>query len=115
MHDGNAHVWGKKVDEQKKPQYKNGRHPSIKDGLRHTKGAKTNGTRIANGYECVQFERKYRIGTDQPTQPAAVQRSRATVPHNSSDAMKGGNATPHKNGLAINPVPDQTKPMKKVS
>ena len=28
--------------------------------------------------------------------------------------MKGGNATPHKNGLAINPVPDQTKPMKKV-
>jgi hypothetical protein len=56
----------KKKDEPKGPQYKKGRHPSIKYGLGHTKGAKTNGRKIVNGYECVQFERKDRIGTDQP-------------------------------------------------
>ena len=57
-----------------------------------------------NGYECVQFERKDRIGIDQPT---AMLRS-------SSAAMKGGSAVPRKNGKAINYVPNQTKPMKKV-
>ena len=36
----------KKVDESKGPQFKQGRHPSIKHGLGHTKGAKTNGRRI---------------------------------------------------------------------
>ena len=51
----------KKVDESKGPQFKQGRHPSIKYGLSHTKGAKTNGRRIANGYECVQFEGKGRL------------------------------------------------------
>jgi hypothetical protein len=60
---GKAHNSGKKVDEPKKPQYKNGRHPSIKDGLRHTKGAKTNGRKIVNDFECMQFERKQQIGT----------------------------------------------------
>ena len=43
----------KKVDESKGPQFKQGRHPLIKQGLSHTKGAKTNGRRIVNGYECV--------------------------------------------------------------
>ena len=43
----------KKVDESKGPQFKQGRHPSIKYGLDHIKGAKTNGRRIVNGYECV--------------------------------------------------------------
>ena len=43
----------KKNDESKGPQFKQGRHPSIKHGLGHTKGAKTNGRRIVNGYECV--------------------------------------------------------------
>ena len=56
----------KKNDESKGPQFKQERHPSIKHGLRHTKGAKTNGRRIVNGFECVQFERKGKIGTDQP-------------------------------------------------
>ena len=70
----------KKVDESKGPQFKQGRHPSIKRGLGHTKGAKTNGRRIVNGYECVQFERKGKISTDQPTQTVAVQRPRAAVP-----------------------------------
>ena len=45
-----AQINGKK-EEQKGPQYKQGRHPSIKHGLGHTKGAKTNGRRIAN--DCV--------------------------------------------------------------
>ena len=56
----------KKNDESKGPQFKQGRHPSIKYGLGHTKGAKTNERRIVNGYECVQFERKGKIGIDQP-------------------------------------------------
>ena len=53
-------------------QFKQGRHPSIKHGLGHTTGAKTNGRKIINGYECVRFERKERVGIDQPTQIAAV-------------------------------------------
>ena len=51
----------KKNDESKGPQFKQGRHPSIKHGLGHTKGAKTNGRRIVNGYECVQFESKEKL------------------------------------------------------
>ena len=47
-----AQINGKKV-EQKGPQYKQGRHPSIKHGLGHTKGAKSNGRKIVNGYEYV--------------------------------------------------------------
>ena len=62
--DGKAQASGKKVDEPKRPQYKNGRHPSVKHGLSHTKESKTNGRRIVNGYECVQFERKGRIGVE---------------------------------------------------
>jgi hypothetical protein len=53
-----------KDDQPEKPQYKNGRHPHIKDGLRHTKGAKTNGRKVINGYECVQFMSKGKIGID---------------------------------------------------
>jgi hypothetical protein len=52
----------KKVDAFKKPQYKNGRHPSIKDGLGHTKGGKTNGIKVVNGFKFVQFEKKEQIG-----------------------------------------------------
>ena len=55
--EGKQQISGKE-DQPKKPQYKNGRHPHIKDGLGDTKGAKTNGRKIVNGYECVQFERK---------------------------------------------------------
>ena len=47
-----AQINGKK-EEQKGPQYKQGRHPLIKYGLGHTKGAKTNERSIVNGYECV--------------------------------------------------------------
>ena len=80
MHGWQSQSSGKKVVEPKEPQYKKGRHPSIKHGLSHTKESKTNGRRIVNGYECVQFERKGKLGTNQHAQTAAVQRPRAAVP-----------------------------------
>ena len=43
----------KKNDESKGPQFKQGRHPSIKHGLGHKKGAKTNGRMIVNGFESM--------------------------------------------------------------
>jgi hypothetical protein len=52
----------------------------MKHGLRHTVGAKTNGRKIINDYECVKFERKGKIGTNQPAQRVAVLHPRATVP-----------------------------------
>jgi hypothetical protein len=64
---GKAQVSDKKANDSKVPQFKQGRHPSIKHGLGHTSGAKTNGRKIINGYECVRFERKGKIGTDRPT------------------------------------------------
>jgi hypothetical protein len=63
---GKAQVSHKEVDEAKRPKFKEGRHPSIKHGLGHIAGAKSNGRKIINGYECVQFERKGKIGTDRP-------------------------------------------------
>ena len=51
--DGKAQINDKKKDEPNGPQYKKGRHPSIKHGLGHTTGAKTNGRKIVNGFECV--------------------------------------------------------------
>jgi hypothetical protein len=51
--NGKAQACDKKVDELKGPQFKQGRHPSIKHGFGHTKGAKTNGRKIVNGYDCV--------------------------------------------------------------
>ena len=67
-----------------------------------------------NGYECVQFESKEKIDTDQPAQTVAVQHPRAVVPHGGSAVVKGDSAAPRKNGKATHSVPDQTKPMKKV-
>ena len=63
---GKAQVSDKKANDSKVPQFKQGRHPSIKHGFGHTTGAKTNGRKIINGYECVKFERKERVGIDQP-------------------------------------------------
>jgi hypothetical protein len=99
--NGKAQASDKKVNEPKGPQFKQGRHPTIKHGLRHTKGAKTNGRKIINGYECMQFERKDRIGIEQPAQIAVV-------PHS-------GSAAPRRNGKATNSVPNQTKSKKNVS
>ena len=69
---GKAQESDKKANNPKVPQFKQGTHPSIKHGLGHTAGAKTNRRKIINGYECVKFERKERVGIDQPTQAAAV-------------------------------------------
>jgi hypothetical protein len=77
---GKAQLSDKKPNDLKVPKFKQGRHPSIKHGLGHTAGAKTNGRKIINGYECVKFERKGKIGTDQPTQTAVVPHHRAAVP-----------------------------------
>jgi hypothetical protein len=74
----------------------------IIDGLRHTKGAKTNGTKLVNGFDCMQSERKEQIGIVQPAQTAAV-------PH-----PKGSSAALHKNGKATNLTPDQTNPIRKM-
>ena len=54
----------RRMMNQKGHNTRKGRHPSIKHSLGHTTGAKTNGRRIVNGYECVQFERKGRIGVE---------------------------------------------------
>jgi hypothetical protein len=55
-----------KEDQPKRPLYKDGRHPHIKERLGHTKGGKTNGRKVINGYECVQFMSNGRVGTDRP-------------------------------------------------
>ena len=105
---GKAQVSDKKTNDSKVPQFRQGRHPSIKHGLGHTARAKTNGRKIINGYECVKFEMKERVGTNQPAQTASV-------PHRGSAVVKAGCAAPRKNGKATNSSPDQTKPKKKVS
>jgi hypothetical protein len=77
---GKAQVSHKKVDEPKRPQFMEVRNPSIKYGLGHTTGAKTNGRKIINGYECVKFERKGKIGTNRSAQTSIVPHPRVTVP-----------------------------------
>jgi hypothetical protein len=80
-----------KENQPKIPQFKNERKPHIKDGLGHTKGAKTNGRNMANGYECVQFISRGKIGTERSAQKVAQQ------PQTIGPA-KGGNATPIEKG-----------------
>ena len=50
---GKAQSNDNKKDESNGSQFKQGRNPSIKHGLGHPKGAKTNGRRIVNGYKYV--------------------------------------------------------------
>jgi hypothetical protein len=69
---GKSQASDKKANDSKVPQFKQERHPSIKHGLGHTTGAKTNRRKIINGYECVRFERKGKISTDHPAQIATV-------------------------------------------
>jgi hypothetical protein len=84
-----------KENQPKKPQYKDGRHPHIKAGLGHTKGGKTNRRKVINGYECVQFMSKGRIGTDQPAQKVAQKQPRAAQPPKDGSAtVKDGSAAP---------------------
>jgi hypothetical protein len=60
-----------KGEKPTKPQYKDGRNSRIKDGLGHTHGGKTNGRKVINGYECVQFVSKGQEGIDRSTQKVA--------------------------------------------
>jgi hypothetical protein len=69
-----------KEDQPKRPLYKDGRHPHIKDGFGHIKGGKTNGRKMINGYECVQFMSNGRVGTDRPAQIATHKQPQAAQP-----------------------------------
>jgi hypothetical protein len=96
--NSNKQVSGKE-DQPKKLQYKNGRHPHIKDGLGHTKGGKTNERKVINGYKCVQFMSKARVGTDQPAQMVTQKQPRAAQPpKDGSTVVKGGSAAPIEKG-----------------
>jgi len=113
--DSNKTASGK-VDQPKRPQYKDGRHPHIKDGLGHTKGGKTNGRKVVNGYECVQFMSKGKIGTDRPAQKVAHKQPRAAQPpQGGSAAVKGGSAAPHRKGKATYAPAAHDQPKKWVS
>ena len=103
-----------KENQPRKPSYKDGRHPHIKDGLGHMKGGKYNGRKIVNGYECVKFISKGKVGTEQPAQKVARKSPRAAQPAKAgSAAVKGGNAAPHRKGKATNFISEQIKPNKK--
>jgi hypothetical protein len=69
-----------KENPSKKAQYKDGRHPYIKDGLGLKKGAKTNGKKVINGYECVKFTSKGKMGTEQPAQKVTPWLPRGALP-----------------------------------
>jgi hypothetical protein len=69
-----------KENQPKRPQYKDGRPPHIKDGLGYTKGAKSNRRKVINGYKCVQFMSKGKIGTDKPAQLVTQGLPRAAQP-----------------------------------
>jgi hypothetical protein len=66
-----------KDDQSKRPKYKDGRLPHIKNGLGHKKGNKTTGRKVINGFECVQFISKGKIGTDRPAQSVTQKPTRA--------------------------------------
>jgi hypothetical protein len=66
-----------KETQPKRPQYKDGRLPHIKDGLGHIHGNKTNGRKLINGVECVQFMSKGKIGTERSAQSVAQKPTRA--------------------------------------
>ena len=99
----------KKKDEQKGPQYKQGRHPSIKHGLSHTKRSQDKWKEDSEWlWVCAVWEEGqnwYRS--------ACIDRNSAAFPSNSA-IVKGDSAAPLKNGKATNYVLDQTKPKKKV-
>jgi hypothetical protein len=72
---------------------------NIKDGLGHKKGAKTNGRKVFNGYECIKFTSKGKIGTKQPTKKVPEKQPQATLPAKSGSVdVKGGSVAPHRKG-----------------
>jgi hypothetical protein len=69
-----------KENRPKRPQYKDGRPPHIKDGLGYTKGAKSNGRKVINDYKYVQFMSKGKVGTDKPAELVAQGLPRVAQP-----------------------------------
>jgi hypothetical protein len=107
---------GGKVKQPKRPQYKDGRNPHIKDGLGHTHGGKTNRRKVINKYESVQFMSKGREGIDRSTQMVAQGQPRAaSQPMGGSAAVKGGSVAPHRKGKTTSSSSAHVKPKKKVS
>ena len=100
---------GGKGENPKRPQYKDGRNPRIKDGFGHTHGGKTNRRKVINGYECVQFMSKGQEGTYRSTQMVAQGQPRA------APQPMGGSAAPHKKGKTTSFSSAHVKPKKKVS
>jgi hypothetical protein len=102
-------------DEQKRPKYKDGRLPHIKNGLGHEKGNKTNGRKVINGFECVQFISKGKIGTDRPAQWLTQKPTRAAQPvKRSSAAVKGGSVTTPRKGKVTYSSFAHDKPKKQI-
>jgi len=88
-----------KENKLRKSSYKDGRHPHIKDGLGRIKGGKYNGRKIINGYECVKFINKGKVGTEQPAQKVAHKSPRVAQPAKAGSAtVKGGSAAPIEKG-----------------
>jgi hypothetical protein len=57
-------------EASKKSKFIDGRHPFIKDGLRHTKGGKTGKRHIVNEVPCIRFKKKETIREVHPVQTA---------------------------------------------
>jgi hypothetical protein len=88
-----------KENQPKMPQFKNGRKPHIKDRHGHIKGSKTNGRNLVNGYECVQFISRGKIGTEKSAQKVAQQpRTVGPAMGNSAAVVRGGSVAPIKKG-----------------
>jgi len=86
-----------KENQPKRPLYKDGRHPHIKDGLGHTKSGKCNGRKVINGYECVKFISNGKVGTKQPAHKVAHKSPQAAQPAKAgSAAVMGDTAAPHR-------------------
>ena len=81
-----------KLKKPKRPQYKGGRNPRIKDGLGHTHGGKTHRRKVINRYECVQFMSKRQKGIDRSAQMVAQGQPRA------APLPMGGSAAPTEKG-----------------
>jgi len=105
-----------KENQPKKPQYKDGRHPHVKDGLGHKEGTKTNGRKVINGYECVNFTSKGKIGREQRAQKVAPRQPQVAMPaKGGSAAMKGDSVAPHRKGKATYFFYASGKPKRQVS
>jgi hypothetical protein len=105
-----------KENQPKRPQYKDGRPPHIKDGLGYTKRAKSNERKVIKGYKYVQFMSKEKVGTDKPAQLVVQGLPRVAQPtQGGSAAVNSGSAAPHRKGKATSSFSGHVKAKKNVS